>query len=161
MKWYLASYPSHCYLTLSKTKFQQFFLYALCRGYLKNPSGKYKIISGEKCVIFLHEDSAGAESAIQWEEFNVAVCSVWWCWCGWTGAHFGSNSSGTCHGHIPCARTPCLHCVCLIPLLLQRYSKGRFSHVHHVSSLVLCTVLPQKSEGFVYNLAAKEKVVWD
>lgn len=26
---------------------------------------------------------------------------------------------------------------------------------------MLCTLLPQKTEGFVYNLAAKEKVVWD
>lgn len=111
MKWYLASYPSYCYLTLSRTKFQQFFLYALCHGYFKNPSGKYKIISGEKCVISLHEDSAGVESAMQWEEFNIPVCSLWRCWCGWTVSCLGSNSPGTCHGHIPCARTPC----CTIP----------------------------------------------
>lgn len=54
----LLSYPQ-------QTEFQQLFLYALCRGYFKNPSGKYKIISGEKCVISLHEDSAGVESAMR------------------------------------------------------------------------------------------------
>lgn len=86
MKWYLASYPSHCYLPLSRTKFQQFFLYTLCCGYFKNSSGKYKIISGEKCVISLHEDSAETELGMQWEEFHIPVCSLWWCWCGWTDA---------------------------------------------------------------------------
>lgn len=119
----------------------------MCRGYFKNPSGKCEVISGEKCVISLHEDSVGAESAIQGEEFNVPVCSLWQCWCGWTGTHLGSNSPGTCHGHIPCARTPCLHHACLIPLLLQRSSELRFSHFHQTASLPLCTLLPQKSEG--------------
>lgn len=64
MKWYLASYPSYCYLTLRRIKFQQFFICALCHVYFKNPSWKCKIISGGKHVIYLNADGAGTEQPV-------------------------------------------------------------------------------------------------
>lgn len=106
MKWYLASYPSYCYLTLRRIKFQQFFICALCHVYFKNPSGKWRIISGGKHVIYLNADGAGTEQPIEWGEFNVPACSPWRCWCGRTGCVSVPLRTlpRTCDHHVP---APC------------------------------------------------------
>lgn len=95
MKWYLASYPPYCYLTLSRTKFQQFFLCALCCRYFKNPSGKRKIISGRKRVIYLNEDSAGAEQSIQWGQLMSRFV-----------LYGGAGVAGQAHASVPLSKLP-------------------------------------------------------
>lgn len=159
MKWYLASYPSHCYLPLSRTKFQQFFLYASCRGYFKNTSGKYESISGEKCVISLHEDSAETELGIKWEEFNISVCPLWQCWFGWTDKCLGSKSPGTCHGHRQG------HPACTMPVsFLFCYSTTMREGFHmFIRYWAWCSAhsSPRIQRALFIILAAKEKVVWD
>lgn len=142
MKWYLASYPSYCYLTLRRIKFQQFFICALCHVYFNNPSWKCKIISGGKHVIYLNADGAGTEQPVEWGEFNVPACSPWRCWCGRTWLCLGATP------HTP-QDLPAPHscAVSISPLFCSGAPASQgFSHIHQAESLVFCMLLPKKPE---------------